>query len=65
MKVRISKAWLAFLQLKNICKYNNSLSLKIKIWNTSTNVKEVLLYGTETCRITVTNTKKIKTGVNS
>ena len=51
VKDGIDKARVAFLQLKNIWK-SNVLSLKNTIRILNTNVKVVLLYGTETWRLT-------------
>ena len=64
IKARISKAMVAFLQLKDIWR-SKVLSLKNKIRIFDTNIKAVLLYGAETRRTTVTTTKRIQTFVNS
>ncbi|VDO65667.1 unnamed protein product [Schistosoma margrebowiei] len=47
VKARIGKAWVAFLQLKNIWN-SKQLSTNIKVRILNTNVKAVLLYGAET-----------------
>ena len=58
VKARIDKV--PFLQLKNIWK-SNVLLLTNKIRIFDTNVKAVLLYGTETWKTTWTITKRIET----
>ena len=56
IKVRIGKARVTFLQLKNIWKFKIlSLENKIRIFNT--NAKTVLFNGVETWKTTVTITK--------
>ena len=64
VKVRIGKARVAYLQLKNIwsAKYLTTQT-KIRIFNS--NVKSVLLYGAETWRTTVNTTNKIQTFINT
>ncbi|VDO90771.1 unnamed protein product [Schistosoma margrebowiei] len=57
VNARIGKASAAFLQLKNIWD-SKQLSINIKYTIFNTNVKAVLLYGTETWRINTTITKK-------
>ena len=64
VKARIGKARAVFLQLKNICSSKDlTLQTKIRIFNS--NVKPVLLYGSETWRTTVATTKKVQTFINS
>ncbi|VDO56410.1 unnamed protein product [Schistosoma margrebowiei] len=64
LKVRIGKASVAFLQLKNIWNSKQlSTNIKVRIFNT--NVKTVLLYGAETWRTTTTTIKKIQVFINS
>lgn len=62
-KSRISKARTAFIILHPIWK-SSALSLKNKIRIFNTNVKAVLLYGSETWRETKTNTNKLQAFVN-
>jgi hypothetical protein len=50
IKARIGKARVAFLQLGNIWKTKGITCTKVRIFNT--NVKAVLLYGSETWRMT-------------
>ena len=60
VKVRIGKARAAFNQLKNIWKSGSySVHTKIRLFNS--NVKPVLLYGSETWRTTRATTKMIQT----
>jgi len=60
VKARIGKARAAFLQLKNVWNSKDlTLQTKIRIFNT--NVKPVLLYGSETWRTTVATTKNVQT----
>ena len=63
IKCRINKARHAFNTLRPIWR-STALSLrnKIRIFNTS--VKSVLLYGSETWRVTKTNTHKLQTFIN-
>ena len=64
VKARIGKARAVFLQLKNVWSSKDlTLQTKIKIFNS--NVKPVLLYGSETWRTTVATTKKVQTFINS
>ena len=64
VKARIGKARAVFLQLKNVWSSKDlTLQTKIKIFNS--NVKPVLLYGSETWRTTVSTTKKVQTFINS
>ena len=64
VKARIGKARTAFLQLKNVWSSRDlTLQTKIRIFNS--NVKPVLLYGSETWRTTVATTKKVQTFINS
>ncbi|VDP04803.1 unnamed protein product [Schistosoma margrebowiei] len=64
VKARIGKAKTAFLQLKNIWN-SKQLSTYIKVRIFNTNVKAVLLYGSETWRTTTTTIKKVKVFINS
>ena len=64
VKTRIGKARAAFVLLKNLWKSREvSKGTKIRIFNS--NVKAVLLYGSETWRTTKTTTKKIQTFINT
>jgi len=63
IKSRINKARHAFNTLRPIWK-TTALSLRNKIRIFNTNVKSVLLYGSETWRVTKTNTHKLQTFVN-
>ena len=63
IKCRISKARHAFNTLRPIWR-STALSLKNKIRIFNTNVKAVLLYGSETWRVTKTNTQKLQTFTN-
>ncbi|VDP15896.1 unnamed protein product [Schistosoma margrebowiei] len=59
VKARIGKARTASLQLKNIWNPKQiSTNIKVRIFNT--NVKAVLLYGSETSRTTTTIIKKVQ-----
>ncbi|RUS89829.1 hypothetical protein EGW08_002441 [Elysia chlorotica] len=59
IKCRINKARQAFITLRQIWKSKTlSIHNKLRIFNT--NVKSVLLYGSETWRVTKTNSKKIQ-----
>ena len=60
---RINKARHAFNTLRPIWRAT-SLSLQNKIRIFGTNVKSVLLYGSETWRVTKTNTNKLQTFIN-
>ncbi|RUS80616.1 hypothetical protein EGW08_011626 [Elysia chlorotica] len=63
IKSRTNKARFAFNSLRPI--WNSSaLSIRNKLRIFNTNVKSVLLYGTETWRTTKTNTKKLQTFIN-
>ena len=63
IKTRISKARTAFNLLKKVWKAREiSKSTKIKIFNS--NVKAVLLYGSETWRTTVASDKTIQSFIN-
>ncbi|KAH9596966.1 hypothetical protein MS3_00000978 [Schistosoma haematobium] len=64
VKVRISKARAAFLQLKNIWN-SKQLSTNIKVRILNTNVKVALLYGAETWRTTTITIKKVEVFINS
>ena len=60
VKARIGKARVAFLQLKNIWNARPiATQTKIRIFNS--NVKSVLLYGSETWRTTKKTTRKVQT----
>ncbi|VDO63455.1 unnamed protein product [Schistosoma margrebowiei] len=64
VKATIGKARTAFLQLKNIWNSKQlSTNIRVRIFNT--NVKAVLLYGTETWRTTTTTVKKVQVFINS
>ena len=64
VKARTGKARAVFLQLKNVWSSKDlTLQTKIRIFNS--NVKPVLLYGSETWRTTVATTKKVQTFINS
>ncbi|KAL8596941.1 hypothetical protein ACOMHN_027887 [Nucella lapillus] len=63
IKSRISKARHAFKTLQPIWQ-SSALSLHNKIRIFNTNVKSVLLYGSETWRTTKTNRKKLQTFIN-
>ena len=64
VKSRIGKARTAFTLLQNIWK-SPKLQTKTKIRFFNSNVKAVLLYGSETWRTTKTITKKVQTFINS
>ncbi|VDO70461.1 unnamed protein product [Schistosoma margrebowiei] len=64
VKARIRKARVAYLQLKNIWNSKQlSTNTKVRIFNT--NLKTVLLYGTETWRTTKAIIQKIHVFINS
>ena len=63
IKCRINKARHAFNTLRPIWR-STALSLHNKIRIFNTNVKSVLLYGSETWRVTKTNTHKLQTFAN-
>ena len=64
VKARIGKARTAFILLKNIWKAKNiTHRTKIRLFNS--NVKSVLLYGSETWRTTKITIKKIQTFINT
>ena len=63
IRSRVSKAGHASRTLNSIWR-SSTLSLKNKIRIFNTNVKSVLLYGSETWRTTKTNRKKIQTFIN-
>ena len=63
IKSRINKARLAFNTLRPMWN-SRALSLKSKVRIFNTNVKAVLLYGSETWRITKANTNRIQIFVN-
>ena len=63
IRARIGKARAVFLQLKNTWSSKDlKLQTKIRIFNS--NVKPVLLYGSEMWRTTVATTKKVQTFIN-
>ena len=61
VRARIGKARAVSLQLKNV--WSSKDLTKVRIFNS--NVKPVLLYGSETWRTTVATTKKVQTFINS
>ena len=63
IKSRINKARLAFNSLRPVWN-SRALSLKNKIRIFNTNVKSVLLYGSETWKVAKTTTNKLQTFVN-
>ena len=64
IRIRIGKARAAFHQLRSIWKATIlSTKTKLRIFNSI--VKPVLLYGAETWRTTVANTKKLQTFLNT
>jgi hypothetical protein len=63
IKSRISRARIAFNILRPIWK-SSALSLRNKIRIFNTNVKAVLLYGSETWKETTTNANKLQTFIN-
>jgi len=64
VKAQIGKARLAFLQLKKIWSARTiATQTKIRIFNS--NMKSVLLYGSETWRATKKSTRKVKTFINN
>ena len=63
VKSRIGKARTAFTLLRNIWK-SRQLKTKTKIRFFNSNVKAVLLYGSETWRTTKTIIKKVQTFIN-
>jgi len=64
VKARIGKARGAFTQLTNVWK-SGSIGTKTKIRIFNTSVKSVLLYGSETWRLTKQTTNKLQAFVNS
>jgi hypothetical protein len=64
VKARIGKARVAFVQLKNIWS-SKEISIKTKIRLFNSNVKSVLLYGSETWRLIKGNIAKAQTFINS
>ncbi|VDO70268.1 unnamed protein product [Schistosoma mattheei] len=64
VKARISKARVAFLQLKNIWN-SKQPSTNIKVRTFNTNVKAILLYGAEIWRTITTTIKKVQVSINS
>ena len=64
VKARIGKARTSFMLLKNIWKAKTiKLNTKLRIFNT--NVKSVLLYGSETWKMTKVIQKKLQTFINN
>ena len=63
VRARIGKARAVFVQLKNIWS-SKELSLKTKVRLFNTNVKSVLLYGSESWRTTVATIKRVQTFIN-
>ena len=63
IKARISKARHAFMLLRPVW-HTTSISLKTKLRILSSNVKSVLLYGSETWRLTAMLINKIQVFVN-
>ncbi|CAH8875279.1 unnamed protein product [Trichobilharzia szidati] len=64
VKSRIGKARNTFINLKPIWKYSSlSINNKIRIFNT--NVKSVLLYGSETWRVTKSIFNRLQTFINN
>ena len=63
IKRRINKARHVFNTLRQIWR-SNVLSIRNKIWIFNTNVKSVLLYGSETRRVTNTITHKLQKFTN-
>ena len=63
VKSRIGKARAAFIMLRNIWR-SRQLLTKTKLRFFNSNVKAVLLYGSETWRTTKSTTKKIQTFIN-
>ena len=64
VRARIGKARAVFVQLKNIWS-SKELSLKTKVRLFNTNVKSVVLYGSETWRTTVATIKRVQTFINT
>ena len=64
VKVRIGKARQAFINLNSIWK-SSAISTRNKIRIFNTNVKSVLLYGSETWRVTKRISNKLQTFINS
>ena len=63
VKTRIQKARVAFIMLRNIWRAKQiKLNTKLRIFNS--NVKAVLLYGSETWRSTQKTLKRIQTFIN-
>ena len=63
VKARIGKARSAFIQLRNIWK-SSKIGQKTKIRLFNSNVKSVLLYGSETWRMNKSTLQKVQTFVN-
>ena len=64
IKTRIGKARGAFVALNNIWK-SKQITKKNKLRLFNSNVKSVLMYGSETWRYTKTNMKRIQTFINT
>jgi hypothetical protein len=64
VRERIGKARAVFVQPKNISS-SKELSLKTNVRLFNTNVKSVLLYGSETWRTTVATIKRVQTFINT
>ncbi|CAH8553174.1 unnamed protein product [Heterobilharzia americana] len=64
VKVRIGKARQAFISLKPVWR-SSALSMRNKIRIFNTNVKSVLLYGSETWRVTKGISNKLQTFINN
>ncbi|CAH8845511.1 unnamed protein product [Trichobilharzia szidati] len=63
IKARIGKARQAFITLKSVWR-STALSIKNKIRIFNSNVKSVLLYGSETWRVTKSTSNKLQTFIN-
>ena len=63
IKARLGKARAAFISLNNIWK-DNALSIKTKVKVFNSNVKSVLLYGSETWSLSQTWTRKLQSFIN-
>ena len=64
IKVRTGKARTAFNQLKNVWT-SRTLHLRTKIRMFNTIIKPILMYGSETWRLTTTNVSKIQAFINT
>ena len=63
IKARLKKAWQAFTMLRLVWRAN-CIFTKTKLRISNSNVKSVLLYGSETWKVINTNTAKMETFVN-